>query len=47
MTLGAGDRRLFGFILFIEGLVAALAVFMNGFGVVFHFYFLLFGPIRL
>jgi hypothetical protein len=41
MALGAGGRRLFRFVLFVELFVAAFAIFVQGFGVVF-FYFLFF-----
>jgi len=44
MALGTGGRCLFGLILFIEFLVASLAVLVQCFRVVF-FYFFLFGKL--
>ena len=41
MALGAGCRRLFWFILFVELFVAALAIRMQGFRVIFFDFFLL------
>ena len=44
MALGAGGRRFFRFILFIELFVAILAIGVQRFGVVF-LYFFLFGKL--
>ena len=43
MTLGAGRRGFFGLIFFVESSVAAPAVVVQGFGVIFHFHFFLVG----
>ena len=51
MALGTGCRCLFGLILFVEILVAALAVLMQGFRMIFLYFFffgkLLFGFLAL
>ena len=46
MTLGAGGRSLFGFILLVEFFVTVLAVCMQRLGMIF-FYFFLFGKFFL